>query len=153
MTNGREKSRDPEAVAFGLRLRRYLDAAGLHPKELASRIGRSSSYVRSMLVGIKGPPGRETLERIARVLDISVDALLGLEPEEEVIQEIQLRRGLSLVGTALGENHETLLRLYEHRREIEHGKLPAHVKARILSRIDEIIREYQSLNREGRKSP
>ncbi len=140
------------AGEFGRRLRRFLDAVGITPKEFAAQIGRSWGYVRSMLVGVKGPPGRETLERMARVLDISVDALLGLEPEDEVVGELQLRRGLALVSRRLGENHETMIRLHEYRREIQSWKLPRHVKERLLSRFDEVITEFQELQDRGRKS-
>lgn len=146
---GMKRERKPEDIAFGRRLRRFREAAGLSRKELANQVHISPDTLAIYENGWRGP-SRPVLQRLADVLGISTDALLGLEPEADIIEEIKLRRGLSFVGQRLGENHETLIRLYEHRREIESSKLPRHVKDRILSRFDEVIREYHEM--QGRKS-
>lgn len=139
-----KRQRKPEDIAFGRRLRTFREVMGLTRKELAEQVHISPHTLAIYENGWRGP-SRGILQRFADVFGISIDALLGLEPEEDVIRELRLRRSMETVGRYLGENHEALLQLYEYRREVGSWKLPRHVRERVQQKIDEIIREYQAL--------
>lgn len=141
-----------DAGEFGKRLRRFLDAAGITPKEFAAQIGRSWGYVRSMLAGIKGPPGRETLERMASVLGITVDALIGAEPENEVVRLIMFRRGLGAITNDIDPRYRDLVKVYTFRQQVTRADIPEPLRRELLYDIDQAIAEYERLVREPEAS-
>lgn len=67
---------------FGARLRRYRQEAGLTMRELAERASISYNYVRSLESGAKGFPATEVVIRLAEVLGVSTDALLGRDMDQ-----------------------------------------------------------------------
>ncbi len=149
---GMKRPEDLDTREFGKRLRRFLDAAGITPKEFASQIGRSWGYVRSILVGVKGPPGRETLERMATVLGISVDALIGAEPEDEVVRLIALRRGLGVLANDIDPRYRDLVKVYTFRQQVARADIPEGLRRELLHDIDRAIAEYERLVRESEAS-
>ena len=74
---------DEEAPDLGRRLRQTREARGLGQRELARRAGVTVSAVSEIESGVRPSPGVQILLRLARVLDVSADYLLGLDTDRD----------------------------------------------------------------------
>ena len=70
-------------MALGPRLRRYRRAKRLTQRELAQRAEVRQAYISELETGLRRNPHVETLQRLARVLGISLSMLIGEEPRQE----------------------------------------------------------------------
>jgi SOS-response transcriptional repressor LexA len=61
---------------FGGRLQRLIDMAGLNQSELARKMKVSPTYINQLVQGTRYP-GRETLKKLSKALNISIDMLMG----------------------------------------------------------------------------
>jgi transcriptional regulator with XRE-family HTH domain len=86
---------------FGARLKRMLSERGIRHMDLAEQVGVTPNTVSSWTTGAGTPRGRN-LREIARVLRISVGALLGDEPEPVRVpaESERLVRRLAELGLA-----------------------------------------------------
>ena len=66
-----------EQIEFGQRLRRLREARDLSMADLAARVGLSYTYIRQLETGSKRIPHVDRLNDLARVLGVSVAALIG----------------------------------------------------------------------------
>jgi transcriptional regulator with XRE-family HTH domain len=90
--------------SLGQRIVHYRKRAGISQKNLAATVGISSSALNNYEKG-KREPNISVLMRLAEALDITGDALLGLDPHPELVAQnggeyIMLRaiRGLNKLG-------------------------------------------------------
>jgi len=67
-------------VTFGEKLRKMMKSRGIKAITLAQRMGVSCAYVSQLITGIRRP-GRETLLKLSKALEIPVETLLVLENE------------------------------------------------------------------------
>jgi transcriptional regulator with XRE-family HTH domain len=67
-------------VPFGEKLRKIMKSRGIKAITLAQRMGVSCAYVSQLITGIRRP-GRETLLKLSKALEIPVETLLMLETE------------------------------------------------------------------------
>jgi transcriptional regulator with XRE-family HTH domain len=65
-------------TVFGEKLRKLMKARGIKAITLASRMGVSCAYVSQLITGIRRP-GRETLLKLSKSLEVPLDTLLMLE--------------------------------------------------------------------------
>lgn len=66
-----------DSSALAQNIRRLLDARGLTMAEANRRTGASPDWLKSVLLGRSRSPRADTLARLAAVLDVSVEDLLG----------------------------------------------------------------------------
>ena len=81
----REVGNETGNIAFGPRLRRFREAAGLTQEELASRANLSVKAISSLERGVRRRPYPHTLRSLAEALGLSEDeraALLAAVPRE-----------------------------------------------------------------------
>ena len=64
-------------MTFGEQLRKLVKSKGLNFVSLASKMGVTNGYLSQLVVGIR-KPGRETLLKLAKALEVPIDALLML---------------------------------------------------------------------------
>lgn len=67
-------------ITFGEKLRKIMKSRGIKAITLAQRMGVSCAYVSQLITGIRRP-GRETLLKLSKALEIPVETLLVLETE------------------------------------------------------------------------
>lgn len=109
---------------FGKQLQKYRERAGYSQEKLAEKIECSTIFISYMERGVKSP-GLDTLIKLANVLDVSVDILLGKE--------------LSSYSTAKLKDIENRLKLF-----------PAHEQQKLLDMVDSIISvEWNYTNQKG----
>lgn len=103
---------------LGDRLREMRKKRGLTQREVAEPIGIAVSTL-GMYESGKREPDVDTLKKLARFFNVTVDYLTGSEMEE-LSPEEQLRRlGALLRGSgATDEDVETIMRLLESRRKL-----------------------------------
>lgn len=68
---------------FSERLRALRLRYGVRQKDLAEAMGFEQSYVSALELGIKGPPSRDFVDRLAKYLRLSADELADLLSELE----------------------------------------------------------------------
>lgn len=109
---------------FGKQLQKYRERAGYSQEKLAEKIECSTIFISYMERGVKSP-GLDTLIKLANVLDVSVDILLGKE--------------LSSYSTEKLKDIENRLKLF-----------PAHEQQKLLDMVDSIISvEWNYTNQKG----
>ena len=67
-------------MTFGEKLRKLMKARGIKAITLAQRMGVSCAYVSQLITGIRNP-GRETLLKLSKSLEIPIETLLVLEAD------------------------------------------------------------------------
>jgi transcriptional regulator with XRE-family HTH domain len=67
-------------MTFGEKLRKLMKARGIKAITLAQRMGVSCAYVSQLITGIR-KPGRETLLKLSKSLEIPIETLLVLEAD------------------------------------------------------------------------
>ena len=67
-------------ITFGEKLRKIMKSRGIKAITLAQRMGVSCAYVSQLITGIRRP-GRETLLKLSKALEIPVETLLVLETD------------------------------------------------------------------------
>jgi transcriptional regulator with XRE-family HTH domain len=95
-------------LSLGQRIRYYRTKAGLSQKALAASVGLSPT-VLSRYEADKLEPNVLTLMNIAKVLKITVDALVGLEPRPDLI--------------AQNSDEALLLRLFRQLNDVGRGRV------------------------------
>ncbi len=65
-------------MEFGSKLRRLMKSRGIKAITLAQRMGVSCAYVSQLITGIRRP-GRETLLKLSKALEVPVETLLMIE--------------------------------------------------------------------------
>ena len=91
------------AREFGVRLRALREQRGLTMRELADAVAISYNYVRAIESGAKGAPAPDVLYRMADVLAVTVDTLLGRESGHEAADDAaNLRRMLAILDDLEG---------------------------------------------------
>jgi transcriptional regulator with XRE-family HTH domain len=90
MASPRGKKEASRALALGALVRKLRRDQGLTLAQLATDIPMSASNLSRIELGSQGPPGDETIERIATLLDADLDELLRAAgrtagPFEEVV--------------------------------------------------------------------
>jgi transcriptional regulator with XRE-family HTH domain len=68
----------PPEIPFGQLLRDTREAKGITLRKFAQIVDLSATYVSKIERGEMAAPGEETIKRIAKVLEIDEDELLGL---------------------------------------------------------------------------
>lgn len=147
---GMKRERRPEDVAFGKRLRRFWEALGLTRRQLAALVHVSPDTIAVYENGWRGP-SRDVLQRLADALGVRTDALLGAEPEEQVLKMLRLRHGKELIRHA-DPYYENLVQLFEFRESIEHSRLPEHVRSHLMRAIAEAIEEYEAFEEQQKRN-
>jgi len=137
-----KRERKPEDVEIGRRIRRFREAAGFDRKTFAACIHVSPHTLAVYENGWRGP-ARPVLQRIAENLGISVDALLGAEPEEAVVRTITLRRSLGSLAEEIDPRYRELIKVYTFRQQVEHADIPDSLRRELLRDIDQVIADYQ----------
>lgn len=89
---------------------------------------------------------------MATVLGISVDALIGAEPEDEVVRLIALRRGLGVLANDIDPRYRDLVKVYTFRQQVARADIPEGLRRELLHDIDRAIAEYERLVRESEAS-
>lgn len=67
-------------MTFGDKLRKLMKSRGIKAITLAQRMGVSCAYVSQLITGIR-KPGRETLLKLSKSLEVPLDTLLALESD------------------------------------------------------------------------
>jgi transcriptional regulator with XRE-family HTH domain len=67
-------------MTFGEELRKIMKAEGVKAMTLAQRMGVSCAYVSQLLTGIR-KPGRETLLKLSKALEVPPESLLMIESD------------------------------------------------------------------------
>lgn len=117
-------------MTFGERLRDLRQAAGYTSQQaLGAALGVAQSTVANWERGRREPDFTLTI-RIARLLDVSTDYLLGLtdQPHSGVVSESQLRD--ALLGSVTGMSEEEREDMWEDVREYAHYKLQHYNRTR-----------------------
>ena len=65
-------------MTFGEKLRKLMKSRGIKAITLAQRMGVSCAYVSQLITGIRNP-GRETLLKLSKSLEVPIETLLVLE--------------------------------------------------------------------------
>lgn len=69
---------------IGKNIRRIRKQQGLTLSELAERAGIAKSYLSNIERNVNQNPSIQVLERLAAVLDVDIQVLLGIEPPKEL---------------------------------------------------------------------
>jgi len=87
-------------TTFGEKLRKLMKARGIKAITLAQRMGVSCAYVSQLVTGIR-KPGRETLLKLSKSLEVPLESLLMIDTEDAerlfisrripVLDELQIR--------------------------------------------------------------
>lgn len=67
-------------VTFGEKMRKLMKARGIKAITLAQRMGVSCAYVSQLVTGIRRP-GRETLLKLSKSLEVPLETLLSMESD------------------------------------------------------------------------
>lgn len=67
--------------AFGIKLKKLMKSRGIKAITLAQRMGVSCAYISQIITGIRRP-GRETLIKLSKSLEVPLESLLALESED-----------------------------------------------------------------------
>jgi transcriptional regulator with XRE-family HTH domain len=67
-------------ITFGEKLRKLMKSRGIKAITLAQRMGVSCAYVSQLITGIRNP-GRETLLKLSKSLEVPLEILLVLEAD------------------------------------------------------------------------
>lgn len=70
-------------VTLAVRLQQLRNASGMSQLDLATKAGLSMSMVSQMEQGLKENPRLETVKKLARALNVTLDELAGDQPSEE----------------------------------------------------------------------
>lgn len=116
-------------MEFAGNLRRFRRERGLTQKELAQKLGLSTSTIGGYESGQR-KPDIKTLVRIAELFDMSVDRLLGIDDHR------RLRSGHDDSHTKLEKQFMRLSMVYP--------QLPAIAKEMIHNMIDVILQQYEN---------
>jgi transcriptional regulator with XRE-family HTH domain len=73
-------------MTFGERLRKLMKSRGIKAITLAQRMGVSCAYVSQLITGIRRP-GRETLLKLSKSLEVPLDTLLMMESDVSDISD------------------------------------------------------------------
>ena len=89
-------------MEIGSRIRKYRKLRGLTQKELAEKVEISKSFM-SFIESEKNKPSLENLNKIAKVLNVSVDVLVGnaREPVDPVIDLMETANFLNISSDEL----------------------------------------------------
>jgi len=68
------------SATFGEKLRKLMKARGIKAIKLAQKMGVSCAYISQLITGIRRP-GRETLLKLSRALEVPVETLLMMEAD------------------------------------------------------------------------
>lgn len=68
------------SATFGEKLRKLMKARGIKAIKLAQKMGVSCAYISQLITGIRRP-GRETLLKLSRALEVPVETLLMIETD------------------------------------------------------------------------
>jgi len=79
-----------QALTFGKRLRETRHRARLSVAELARAAVLTENAIYRLESGSRNQPRADTIEALARALDVSADELLGLDPRHESLTEVPL---------------------------------------------------------------
>ncbi len=117
-------------MTFGARLRDLRDNQGFHSQQaLANALGVAQSTVANWERG-RREPNYATTVRLARLLGVSTDYLLGLSdhPQSGVVSESQLRD--ALFGSISSLTQEEMEDLCGDVRENAHSKLLQYIRVK-----------------------
>lgn len=120
--------REGERMTFGIRLRELRENEGYHSQQaLADALGVAQSTVANWERG-RREPNYATTVRLARLLGVTTDYLLGLsdQPQAGPVSEQQLQT--ALFGQAAALSREELEDLWEDVREYAHYKLQQQLR-------------------------
>lgn len=115
-------------MTFGIRLRELRENEGYHSQQaLADALGVAQSTVANWERG-RREPNYATTVRLARLLGVTTDYLLGLsdQPQAGPVSEQQLQT--ALFGQAAALSREELENLWEDVREYAHYKLQQQLR-------------------------
>jgi transcriptional regulator with XRE-family HTH domain len=84
-------------LTFGEKLRKLMKSRGIKAITLAQRMGVSCAYVSQLITGIR-KPGRETLLKLSKSLEIPLETLLVLE--EDVSERMFISRRVPVLDDA-----------------------------------------------------
>lgn len=89
-------------MEIGSRIRKYRKLRGLTQKELAEKVEISKSFM-SFIESEKNKPSLENLNKIAKVLNVSVDVLVGnaREPVDPIIDLMETANFLNISSDEL----------------------------------------------------
>lgn len=94
------------SATFGEKLRKLMKARGIKAIKLAQKMGVSCAYISQLITGIRRP-GRETLLKLSRALEVPVETLLMIETDPTdtflvsrripVLDEIKMREWADVI--------------------------------------------------------
>lgn len=84
---------DPKII--GMRIKKRRESLGLSQKDLATQIQVSPPAINQYEKGLK-TPSTETLVRLASVLDVSVDHLIGATLSEDILVDDEVADAFNL---------------------------------------------------------
>ena len=103
-------------MTFGEKLRKLMKARGIKAITLAQRMGVSCAYVSQLITGIRRP-GRETLLKLSKSLEVPVETLLMLE--SDVSDKISISRKIPVLD-------ETKIHEWGNCIDLDYPSLVAH---------------------------
>ncbi|MDU6265823.1 MAG: helix-turn-helix transcriptional regulator [Anaerocolumna aminovalerica] len=99
---------------LGDRIKQCRTNKNLTQKELAAMIGVAEITIRQYETG-KRQPRIETIEKIADILDVTIQYLIGFESNDRLNEDYQIKKGAFIDYLySLGFSVETPLELKEH---------------------------------------
>jgi transcriptional regulator with XRE-family HTH domain len=117
------KQKAPEATTFGQRLLALRNAMALTQQQLADEVGVSRRMI-AYYEGQSEHPPTTLLPALARALQVSADALLGLAPTTQRngrVRDTRMQRRLQQIATLPAEERRQILQLVD--AFIERGQL------------------------------
>lgn len=84
---------DSEEYKLGQQIRKYRKLNNMTQNDLADLMDMDRANIANYENGLKGEMGFKTLKRFSQVLGVSVDILLGIEPDPTVVAFSQLNTG------------------------------------------------------------
>jgi transcriptional regulator with XRE-family HTH domain len=117
------KQKSPEATTFGQRLVALRNAMALTQQQLADEVGVSRRMI-AYYEGQSEHPPTTLLPVLARALQVSADALLGLAPTTQRngrVRDTRMQRRLQQIATLPAEERRQILQLVD--AFIERGQL------------------------------
>jgi transcriptional regulator with XRE-family HTH domain len=116
---------------FGTRLRRAREKAGLAREELALAVGKTAQAVLHWEAGRRSPSLAD-LKILARILDVSVDWLVGVAEQEETDAPWERRRIVEDVASIIPERPLAVPQEEpdsQQQQGADHGTEPRHQEA------------------------
>ena len=84
-------------MTFGERLRKLMKSRGIKAITLAQRMGVSCAYVSQLITGIRRP-GRETLLKLSKSLEVPLEVLLMMESDvSDISSKILISRKVAVL--------------------------------------------------------